>query len=532
MTEYTDGGREIADEIASDNPALSGGVFRSSPGERRDSDGTGGNAEGYDAIVDLIEGGTGETSAHGDDDTPAEPESASPRSWGFDVQEINRSYALAIWGGKAVVINEQPGGLVNDRIRVMSFESMNSWFANRHTEIIGADGKIKSVSWAKAWHSHRDRRQYDGVEFFPNPDGAQGTPNYLNFWRGFEVKPSPTGTYGLFRDHLLKNVCGENTELFNYVFGWMAHIVQKPRERLGTAIVLRGRRGTGKSKVGEVLGSLFSTHYFQVDEARYITGQFNAHMASCLLLQADEAVWAGDKAAEGRLKGLITSEMQMIESKGVDPIRLRNYLRVIMTSNEGWVVPAGMDERRFCVLDVGSLSAQNHEYFGEMDDQLNNGGRERLLYDLLNFDLRKVDLWHIPQTHALLEQKIRSLDPIDDFWFNRIWDGNDWTPRVVCADLYGEYLKFSAQIGIGRKRGPSEFGSRLLKLAPDIRKSRPAIETDPGVTRRTWCYDMPSLLDCRSAFDELVGQPVSWPALSPGEGERAQYAASDDTIPV
>ncbi|TYO60786.1 hypothetical protein FXV83_41955 [Bradyrhizobium hipponense] len=57
---------------------------------------------------------------------------ASPRSWGFDVEEINRSYALAIWGGKAVVVNEQPSGPVNDRVRVMSFESMNSWFANLH----------------------------------------------------------------------------------------------------------------------------------------------------------------------------------------------------------------------------------------------------------------------------------------------------------------------------------------------------------------------------------------------------------------
>ena len=42
----------------------------------------------------------------------------------------------------------------------------------------------------------------------------------------------------------------------------MAHIVQKPRERLGTAIVLRGKRGTGKSKVGEVLGSLFLVALF------------------------------------------------------------------------------------------------------------------------------------------------------------------------------------------------------------------------------------------------------------------------------
>ncbi len=85
------------------------------------------------------------------------------------------------WGGKAVVVNEQPAGPLNDRDRVMPFRSMNSWFANRHTEIVGADGKIKSVTWAKAWHQHRDRRQYDGVEFFPNPDGAAGTPGLSEF---------------------------------------------------------------------------------------------------------------------------------------------------------------------------------------------------------------------------------------------------------------------------------------------------------------------------------------------------------------
>ena len=108
---------------------------------------------------------------------------------------------------------------------------------------------------------------------------------------------------------------------------------------------------------------------FLVDDPRYVTGQFNAHMASCLLLQADEAVWAGDKAAEGRLKGLITAPMQQIEAKGIDPVRLDNYVRLLMTSNEEWVVPAGKDERRFAVLDVDPRCAQQHEYFAEMDQK-------------------------------------------------------------------------------------------------------------------------------------------------------------------
>ena len=73
------------------------------------------------------------------------------------------------------------------------------------------------------------------------------------------------------------------------------------RERAGTAIVLRGLMGTGKTVLGDVMGSLVAPHYFLVDDPRYVTGQFNAHMSACLLLQADEAVWARDKTAEGRL---------------------------------------------------------------------------------------------------------------------------------------------------------------------------------------------------------------------------------------
>jgi hypothetical protein len=70
-----------------------------------------------------------------------------------------------------------------------------------------------------------------------------------------------------------------------------------------------------------------------------------------------------------------------------------------------------------------------------MDEELSNGGRERLLHDLLAFDLTQVDLWHVPQTRALLEQKIRSFDTIDDFWYNRLHDGTDWP---ICADLHAE----------------------------------------------------------------------------------------------
>nr|WP_246340053.1 primase-helicase family protein [Ancylobacter tetraedralis] len=274
--------------------------------------------------------------------------------------------------------------------------------------------------------------------------------------------------------------------------------------------------GTGKTKIGEVIGGLISAHYFAVDDPRYVTGQFNAHMASCIFLQAEEAVWAGDKAAEGRLKGLVTSKFQMIEAKGIDPIRIDNFVRLLMTSNEDWVVPAGKDERRFCVLDVHPRCAQNTDYFREMDEELDNGGREALLHDLLHFDLSTVDLRKIPRTEGLLEQKLRSLDSVESWWFERLTTGTTtrtgeyWLTEISADVMFSDYLDASEKIGIRRKAEATAVGMKLRKLVPGIKRTRLTWEVAAGVFKRTWCYVLPELDACREAFVTELGQPVDW----------------------
>jgi hypothetical protein len=426
-------------------------------------------------------------------------------------------------GSKAVVFFERPNAPIEDQKRILSLEAFDEWFANRFTEFCGADGKIRRITWAKAWRRSPQRRQYFGVEFYPDPYNAAGKEGYLNLWSGFSVKPaakSDPNKYKIFGDHLLNNVCSGNIEHFRWVFGFFAHMIQRPRERLGKSLVLCGKMGSGKTKVGEAIGKLFPAHYFLVDDARYVTGNFNAHMASCLLLQADEAVWAGDKAAEGRLKGLITSPIQQIEAKGIDAIRLPNYLRVLMTSNEGWVVPAGKDERRHAVFNVDPRCAKNSTYFAEMDEELANGGLECLLADLLAFDLSSVDLHRLPVTEALLEQKVQSLDHVDSWWLDRLWsgatmsEGAEWLLQVPCDELVADYCAFADRLGIRRKHEPINVGMRLKKLIPGIDRKKVTLPKIAGVTRendRPWCYILPPLPEARRNFEMAVEQPVNWP---------------------
>lgn len=461
----------------------------------------------------------------------SEPESpaAGPRDLGFSVEDMNREWGLVLMGSKAVIVREQDSGPIEDRLRILSIEAFHHWFHNTFTETRSMDGKIKGSTWSKRWMSHSRRRQFGGIEFFPSATGEAGTDGYLNLWRGFSVEARQGGSYAIFRDHLLNNICEGDEALYAWVFGWFAHLMQRPRERVGTALVMRGKMGTGKTKVGEVMGSLIRAHYFAVDDPRYVTGQFNAHMASCLLLQAEEAVWAGDKAAEGRLKGLVTSKFQMIEAKGIDPIRLDNYVRLLMTSNEDWVIPAGKDERRFCVLDVNPRCAQNTDYFREMEEELDSGGREALLHDLLTFDLSRVDLRKIPRTRALLEQKIRSLDTVESWWFERLImgsptaGGGEWPQEIAINTLFEGYLAQADKVGVRRKNELVAFGMKLAKLVPGLQRVRAYVDDPPGMPRRLWCYRLPDLDACRAAWVDAVGQDVDWGDAAPSDmtdGER------------
>ena len=83
-------------------------------------------------------------------------------------------------------------------------------------------------------------------------------------------------------------------------------------------------------------------------------------------------------------------------------------MRLLVTGNHDWLVPAGLEERRFAVLDVGEACMQDHDYFGAIIEEMNNGGREALSDYLLKFDLR-INLRKIPKTKALLDQKTETL---------------------------------------------------------------------------------------------------------------------------
>ncbi len=434
---------------------------------------------------------------------------------GYDPEALNEIYALVLVGGKAAVLEEnfkRPSDLdipLSDRVRFIGLDAFMAWHAN---ETVTFDNK--QISVARLWMADARRRQYRGIVFDP-----EDTPeNYYNLWRGFSHAPDPSERArrkcAIFLDHVKTNIAQGDEENFKYIMAWAAHMIQRPKERAGISLVFRGKMGTGKTIYGEVIGALIDNHYLLVDDPRYIVGNFNAHMASLLLLQADEGFWAGDKQAEGRLKGLVTSKRQMIEMKGKDPVYVDNYVHLLVTSNHEWVVPAGHKERRFAIFDVGEGCMQNREYFGEMLADLKDGGYGGLLHYLLNFDLSSVDLWKIPKTEALLEQKLASLPPVEAWWFECLRRGyvakagdDTWPDRLVTQAVYDSFTTFCDQVGVRHRQTPEQLGTALRKLAPGLFRRRIRLESG----ERPYAYAFPYLHVCRAAFaKEIGGEDIEW----------------------
>lgn len=432
------------------------------------------------------------------------------------VEALNERYAFVLVGSNAAIIDKrrisETGEVEPGFIKVAAFKELHG---NRYCRVVNRKGEEDWRPWSLVWLGSPERETYHGVTICP--DHARVPPEYYNLWQGFSVEPRAEGSWSLLHEHMLQNVCGGDQDLFRWLFAWFAQMFQEPMHKPGTAVAMRGRQGSGKSKTGEIMGSLLMRHYRQVDTPNHTTSNFNAHLYGVVLLQADEAFWAGEKSALGRLKGMVTSEWQMMEPKGVDATRVRNMLHLLLTSNERWMVPAELDDRRWAVFDVGDGRRRDVAFFQAMDAQMDNGGRERLLYDLLNCDVSGVNLRDPPVTAALVDQKIEGLDDVAQWWYECLMRGTVETgdyafwpdgAGIASARVYDAYLAEQKRLNSRARRSvETRVSKELRRLCPKLTSRR--VMVDGGKRVPTMVF--PHLWEARAAFEQLLGRCIDWP---------------------
>ena len=420
-------------------------------------------------------------------------------------RELLATHSVVMVGGNAYVATWRqsllPGN--SEVLNLIKVQAFGIYYGNRMW--FGSDGRgqLKAIPISKPFAGMAKR--YPALAYAPGESSEVN--GALNLWRGFGVEALP-GSWTLMQAHILDVLADGDEAVARYIVCWAAWAVQNPGNQAEVALVFKGGKGVGKGMFGRSMARLFGAHGLQIADQKHLVGQFNLHLANCSLLFADEAFGVRDKSALGALKRLITEPTLTIEPKGVDLFSVRNSLHVIMASNDDWIVPAGHDERRYAVTSVSARHRGDIAYFDALNRELENGGLEAMLHDLLTMDL---GTWHprndVPQTAALQQQKLESLEGIDKVIAELAHEGcipYHVVGRPDVAATSGE------QHGVG-------FWPCCKRISPDLRSSN-ARSLMPKL--REWgCSDFksgnvrgvqfPPLQKLRAAFDQKYGAQ-SW----------------------
>jgi hypothetical protein len=425
------------------------------------------------------------------------------------LHEINENWAIVRIGNKTRYLHLS----VEGDVELYDSKSVSDWFSNWFYYTVTQQGTRTDLIFP-AWCRWQYRRQYRGVRFCPEPQGAP--EGVFNTYFGYSVEPK-RGSWKRLLAHIYRNICRRNPIHFRFFVAWLAQLVQSPHIKPGTNIVLKGREGVGKSKVGEWIKELFDRNAIVVSEAERITGRFNGHLENKLFMMAEEAFWAGDKAAEGKLKDLATGTHMSYERKGLDAYEGKNYTRIMIASNEDWIVPASSGGRRWFVLEVGDEHQKDFGYFAAIDAEMRNGGLEAMLYDLLQTDLpQTVQVRDAPVTPWLVEQRQHSYSNKHRWWRGVLQEGgfrDNGADTFVPLNLHAETAVrredtfSSAKPYFAGPRGvdptPGDVGQFISKMLGKLNECRPTIDG-----KRCRCTIFPPLEEMRQRWLEETGERI------------------------
>jgi hypothetical protein len=424
------------------------------------------------------------------------------------IAEYNKKYAVAMVGSSLRIVEN-----VDDDIKLLRKNDFFDFNKHDTIQIEGKNGPVRAEV-SKIWFADSSTARYREIVFEPGGTVARDT---LNRFQGLPIEPKKGG-WGLMQHHVLRVICGDDKELYKYLIQWLARIVQDPGgKRPGVAVVLRGGEGTGKGKLLEWYGKLFGKHYLPLNDSQMLTGRFNSILATKIVVFADEALFAGDKGAADRLKGLITEPHQVFEMKGVDAQLLSSHINIVMASNHDWVVPASADSRRYFMLDVKDHHRKDYNFFSRLDAEMDSGGLQAMMYDLMQVKVDVNFLREAPETAALSDQRLRAMDSVPSFWAHclsrgHILEGSANTGfeegvNLKRDDIHTLYLTFCQAHRLNYPLGLNSFFRKTYGTNGVFPDSKERMTKRTNTDR----YFRPLLMkDMQEMFQKSTGVSIEW----------------------
>jgi hypothetical protein len=288
------------------------------------------------------------------------------------------------------------------------------------------------------WSKDPSIRTYEKMVFLPKQNPPLDCFNLFTDFNCTAIEGNISTPRSILR--LLVN---NDQFVFDYVEKWLAHLIQKPYEKPGTAIIISGEQGVGKDTYFDFVGKMLGEYFYNTSRAEEdVFGRFNGHLKKTILLKFEEASFSTNKKYEDKLKGLITSSTMTFEDKGFGSISLENYLRIVMTTNQHNPVHLEDKERRNILIKASSERRGDFEFWEETHKKLADPLTLSAYYHhLLNLDITDFNPRNRPITEYYEEVKVSQRPYHSQFFQRYIEDKENRTDREVeksARELYNE----------------------------------------------------------------------------------------------
>lgn len=334
------------------------------------------------------------------------------------------------------------------------------------------DPEGKALPIVASWTTSPKRRTYDRIGFYPGVAPA----NIYNLYRGPGVasaEPGPDGVSAF--KALLSVLLKEEEPAMHFLTQWIAHMFQKPAERVGTSVVFTGSMGIGKDMLWNFIGEqLLGKKLFFTTENHHqdILGSFNGLLEGRLLVKMEEVSGQFMRENHERVKGMITATTRTINIKCVSTYTVEKYERLVMTTNDPVPVVVNMTDRRFNIFHCGESKRGDTAWYKATWEAMVAGRRS--IYDwLLSIDLTGFDPNAIFRTtyHTMLAEGEKPTQErfIDECAQDPLYNKNNRS----ATDLWNDYKTFCGQNGFQccnvvhfiRKLGHYIGNGRMVKRA-------------------------------------------------------------------
>ncbi|MGY3409376.1 hypothetical protein ACVWZV_005489 [Bradyrhizobium sp. GM5.1] len=327
--------------------------------------------------------------------------------------------------------------------------------------------KVLSQYYEPEYHEEA----YDGtfviaerVEFMPGkPEIAHDDDGcrVLNLWRPAPwVAQGGAGEPKVFLEHL-DYLFDSDEAAIKHVLNFLAHLVQKPHERIGHALLLTSEaKGIGKSTLGTVVRRLVGEQNSRVAQTKDLKGAFDGWLVGKLVVQVDEVYEAGNWDLANKLKPLITEPTVSANIKYGPQIEIDNYARFIMFSNHSAPLNIEEGDRRYFVFN-SKAQPREDDYYDRLYRYI---GTDEAMNDIFAF-LKNRDLSGFnafrrpPMTEAKQQAIADSEHPLRTYIIEAVKSGHfhetlgdeftyDALQRQLGKDGYGAQAKNAKEVGI------------------------------------------------------------------------------------